>query len=165
MFPTAPGEPAPGSPAEFEPDHRRGVGCAPIPAWLFQLIRPGTVTPPSVPPSKVTDLANPDGIGSVLTWTAAGEHGMTGVAAWVDYREWNAPITSEAIWAAAIIHSPEGGYVSNGDSPGDPVSLNVVSFGFESYPPGTTVYWAVRYKNGDGAEGPISNLASYVVQP
>ncbi len=97
---------------------------------------PTTARSDDVPPATVTDLS---AIGSTtstvtLSWTAPGDDGATGTAAYYDIRFSTAPIT-EAVWASA---SP-----ASGEPPPKPAGA-AETFVVRLLAPGTLYYFALK---------------------
>jgi len=113
---------------------------------------PTTAVPDDTPPAAVTDLA---AIGSTtnnvtLTWTAPGDDGTVGTAAYYDIRSSTSPI-DDANWAFA--------HQAGGEPPpkqaGEPDTFVVTQLA-----PGTTYYFALKTADEKPNWSALSNVAS-----
>ena len=108
-------------------------------------------------PAAIANLVGtPTGFQSVtLTWTATGDDGPIGRAAFYDVRYSTAPITSRT-WDAAVRVLAEPAPKAAGGAESFPVT------GLE---PGTLYYFAVRARDNMGNQSALSNVAAATTGP
>ncbi len=117
---------------------------------------PTTAKPDNVPPAAVTDLAVIAYATNTVTlmWTAPGDDGTTGTAAYYDVRYSRNPIT-EATWAAA---SPAGG------EPQPKPAGTAESFAVGPLAPGTLYYFALKTADEKPNLSGLSNVVDRQTQ-
>ena len=107
------------------------------------------------PPGTVTDLEVSDTgpTSAILGWTAAGDDGFSGISDTMLVRRSASAINSESAWTNATVVTTLGG---GGQSPGNE-QQNWFDSGLTA---GSTVFYAVRYRDDAGNFGGISNSPS-----
>jgi chitodextrinase len=148
------------------------TGLAPTTAYYFSLktadeagnwsaksiiaSAPTTAVPDDVPPAAVTDLAaSASATNSVtLTWTAPGDDGAVGTAAYYDIRYSNNPIT-DGSWDSAWPASGE---------PTPNAAGALETFVVQYLAPGTTYYFALKTADEKPNWSALSNVAGRETQ-
>jgi hypothetical protein len=117
---------------------------------------PTTAEPDNVPPATVADLvADASTTNTVtLTWTAPGDDGAAGTAAYNDIRYSKSPIT-EANWASAS--------QAGGEPPPKPAG-EPETFTVRYLAPGTLYYFALKTADEKPNLSGLSNVASIETQ-
>ncbi len=111
---------------------------------------PTTAVPDDVPPAAVTDLvaASSTTNGVALTWTAPGDDGAAGTAAYYDIRYSRFPIT-DATWATAA--------QAGGEPPPKPGGTPD-AFVVQQLAPGTVYYFALKTADEKSNLSGLSNV-------